>query len=248
MLALCGFIGVVVAIGFLEQRVLVPFADSQDPAKEVVYWEEHVERNEATAESRLRLGLARAKAGQLDAAEESFRTALKLMPDYHAAAIGLYGVAVRKDDQDRPLAELDRYARENPDCVVCWQNLAAAYLELRRLREAETAVVALLASDFSVDSKMYSVDNMAVEAAVLAGRVYAARGDTARAIGFFRDAIIEEPGDLRAYILQAKNLLADRQPEAALAVLEAAAPRTAGNPRMQKEIERLTRRAHQVKP
>lgn len=245
-MALTAFVGLVLLATFAERRILVPYALDRPPVDEVEYWEKHVERNERNAASRLRLGLAYAKVGQLDPADDSFSTALALKSDYDAAAIGRYGVVVRKHEPARALAELDDYARSHPSCAVCWQNLAAEYLSQKNLRAAEEAVLALLASDFSIDSKMYSVENMEVEASVLAGRVYAARGDYPRAIDFFRDSIARDPTDVRAYILQAKSLLASHEPGSARAVLEEASKRTDANERHQREIERLIRRARQV--
>lgn len=246
ILGLTAFIVLGLLAAFVEQRVLIPFALGKAPADDVTYWEEHVERNSRSSASRLRLGLAYSKAGQLDEAEDSFTAALVLKADYDAAAIGRYGVVVRKGEQDRAIEELARYARAYPSCAVCWQNLAAEYLRQRRLRVAEAAVEALLASDFSVDAKMYGVENMEVEASILAGRVYAARGDPQRAIGMFREAIERAPDDVRAYILLAKNLLAIDDPDSALAVLDDASARIDGEDRKEQEIERLIRRARQV--
>ncbi|HIF94902.1 MAG: tetratricopeptide repeat protein [Myxococcales bacterium] len=246
ILALIVFVGLCILAGFAEKRVLIPFAESRSPADEVMYWARHVERNPETAASHLRAGLAYANAGQLEEANDAFSQALILDPSYDAAAVGRYGVDVQKGGRDRALAKLDRYARDNPGCGVCWQNLAAEYLRLQKLRAAQSAVQHLLASDLSLDAGMYSVENMEVEALVLAGRVYAARGDRPRAIGYFRDAIEREPGDLRAYILQAKNLLAKQEPGRALIVLDAAEAHASESPRIQREIERLRRRANQV--
>jgi tetratricopeptide (TPR) repeat protein len=247
ILALTLFFGFCILVGFAERRVLIPFVESRTPASEAMYWAKHVQRNPETAASHLRAGLAYSKAGRLEEASDAFAQALVLDPSYDAAAVGRYGVDVQEGERDRALTELGRYARDNPECGVCWQNLVAEYLRLQRLRAAENAVQHLLVSDLSVDSRMYSVENMGVEALVLAGRVYAARGDRPRAIGFFRDAIEREPGDLRAYILQAKNLLANQEPGRALSVLDAAEVHAAsGSPRIQQEIARLRRRANQV--
>jgi tetratricopeptide (TPR) repeat protein len=247
------FVGLCVLAGLAEKRLLIPFAESRSPSDEAKYWARHVERNPDTAASHLRAGLAYAKADRLEEAHDAFARALALDPSYDAAAVGRYGLERQEGDRDRALAELDRYARVNPGCGVCWQNLAAEYLRLQKLRAAEAAVQHLLASDLILDSGMYSVDNLEVEALVLAGRVYAARGDRSRAIGYFRDAIEQEPADLRAYILQAKNLLAGGEPGGALAVLAAAEAQVAresgegaGDLRIQREIERLRRRAKQV--
>jgi len=230
----------------IEKYLLVPYAADRAPADEVDYWEKHVERNSGTPASRLRLGLAYSKAGQLEEAEKSFAAALALEPDYDAAAIGSYGVVVRQGGRARAIEALDRYARAHPDCSVCWQNLAVEYLSQKKLRAAEAAVEFLLVSDFSVDAKMYGVRDMEVEASILAGRVAAARGDRRRAIEFFRAAILRDPSDLRGYILQAKNLLAGDDPGSALAILEQARARSEGDTRSQHEIERLIRLARQV--
>jgi len=246
ILALFVLVGLGILAGLAEQRLLIPFAESRLPAEEVVYWEKHVERNPETAASHLRLGLAYAKTDQLEEAESSFAEALVLDVAYDAAAVGRYGVAVRRGEQERALSALDGYARDNPTCVVCWQNLGAEYLRLQRLRAAQDAVQKLLASDLTVESGMYSAENLEVEALVLAGRVNAARGDLRRAIEYFGDAIEREPGDVRAYLLQAKNLLANREPESALVVLDRAVAYADGKPRIQREIERLKRRANQV--
>jgi tetratricopeptide (TPR) repeat protein len=246
ILGLTVFLGLALLAVIVEQRVLVPFTLGRAPVDELHYWQKHVERNEETSASHLRLGLAYAKTGRLQNAEDSFATALVLEPDYDAAAIGLYGVVVQKGEQGRALEELDRYARAHRECAACWQNLAAEYLSQRDLRAAQAAVEALLASDFSVDAKMYGVDDMEVEASVLAGRVYAARGDSPRAIGFFRAAILKDPRDLRAYILLAKNLLATDDPGSALAVLEDALARSGPDDRSARQIERLIRRARDV--
>ncbi len=248
-MGLSAFLALAFLVALVEQRVLIPLALDRAPADEVHYWQEHVERNEATSASHLRLGVAYSKTGQFREAERSFATALALEPDYDAAAIGLYGVVVGQGDRARAIEQLDRYAQAHRGCAACWQNLAVEYLGQKKLRAAKVAVEALLASDFSADSRMYGVDDMEVEASILAGRVYAARGDHRRAIGFFRAAILKDQRDLRAYILQAKNLLAIDDRGSALAVLEEALSRSDGddwNKGEKGEIERLIRRARQV--
>lgn len=245
-LGLLASVGFVLSLILAEQWLMIPFALERSPEDEVRYWQAHVARNEATAASQLRLGIAYAKNHQLGPAESSFSAALDLQPNYHAAAIGRYGVVARKE-KERALVDLDDYARAHPSCALCWQNLAADYLNLRKLRAAEAAVEALLASDLSVESKMYNVENIAVEALVLAGRVYAARGDRLRAIEVFREAIQKDPSEVRAYILQAKNLLASKDPEAALAVLKEASRRADQDQRMRREIDRLRQRAIEVR-
>jgi tetratricopeptide (TPR) repeat protein len=246
-LGLVAFVAFVLLLTLAERRVMVPFVLDRPAVDDVTYWQAHVDRNGMTAASHLRLGIAYAKNGQLDRAEASFTAALDLQPNYDAAAIGRYGVVARRHEGERALVDLEDYARANSLCAVCWQNLAADYLNLRKLGAAEAAVEALLASDFSVESKMYNVENMEVEASILAGRVYAARGDRLRAIEFFREAIEKDPNEVRAYILQAKNLLANQDPEAALAVLKDATRRADQDQRTRREIDRLRQRALEVR-
>jgi tetratricopeptide (TPR) repeat protein len=246
ILGLAAFLCLAFVVVEVEEHVLVPYAAGRPPSDEVHYWRKHVERNEGTSASQMRLGLAYSKAGQLQHAENSFAAALALEPSYDAAAIGSYGVVVRQGERGRAIDALDRYARSHAECSVCWQNLAVEYLGQKDLRAAAAAIEALLASDFSVDAKMYGVRDMEVEASILAGRVSAARGDHRRAVEFFRAAILKDPRDLRSYILLAKNLLAGDDPTSALAVLEQARARSDGDDRSEREVERLIRRAHQV--
>jgi len=233
---------------FLERWVFAPVMEARLPEDNVKYWEEHARRNSGYPPSRIRLALAYTEVERLDEALHEFEAALKLQPHLDGAAIGRYGVTVAKGEKERALTALASYAQEHPGCGVCWQNLAFEYLDLGRLDAAATAVDALLASSFDVESGMYSVGNLRFEAGLIAGRVYAARGEHQRAIAHYSDAIREDPSDLRGYVLQAESLLASAQPNKALAVLDEARGRleTAENDRMQRRIQRLQAQARRA--
>ena len=246
---LLAFPGLILLASFIEQWVLAPRVAARLPSDEVTYWEQHVERNSEYPASRVRLGLAYQGVRRLDEAQRAYEAALALDPDSEAATIGRYGILQRKSERELALADLEVYARDHPRCAVCWHNLAAAYLDLERLDEAEAAAEALLASGLTVTSGMYSATNLHFEAFVMAGRVYAARGDHARAIVLFRDAIRREPRDVRGYVHEAKSLVASARPGAASAALDEAEARLApGDVRMRRAIEQLRQRAHRPCP
>jgi tetratricopeptide (TPR) repeat protein len=241
---LLAFPGLILLAFFIELWILSPRVAARSPADEVAYWERHVERNSEYAASRVRLGLAYQGVQRLDDAQRAYEAALALDPDSEAATLGRYGILARKNEQERALADLEDYARDHPRCAVCWHNLAAAYLAAGRLDEAEAAAEALLSSGLTITSGMYDATDLHFEAFVMAGRVYAARGEHERALELFGDAIRRAPRDPRGHFHQAKSLLASAQPVAASAALDEAEARLApGNVRMRRQIEGLRQSA-----
>ena len=241
---LLAFPGLILLAFVIEQWILTPRVAARLPSDEVTYWEQHVERNSEYAASRIRLGLAYQMVQRLTEAQRAYEAALALDPDSEAATIGRYGIQRRQSERDLALAGLEEFARDHPRCAVCWQNLAAAYLEKGRLDEAEAAAEALLASGLIVTAGMYRATNLHFEAFLMAGRVYAARGDHERALGLFRDAIGHGPRDPRGHLHEAKSLLASaRAAEASAALDEAEARLGPGSVRMRREIQRLRQSA-----
>jgi tetratricopeptide (TPR) repeat protein len=241
---LLAFPGLILA-GFVAERTLLAArVAARSPADEVRYWEEHVARSGGYAASQVRLGLAYQAVARLDDAQRAYETALAMDPDQESAAIGRYGILERKRERDAALAGLEAYARDHPRCAVCWHNLAAAYLERGRLDAAAAAAESLLASGLTVTSGMYSATNLHFEAFLMAGRVYAARGDHPRAIGLLRDAIAREPGDVRGHLNLARSLLASGDVDAASAALDDAQARLAPDDAARRgEIARLREQA-----
>jgi tetratricopeptide (TPR) repeat protein len=239
-LTLLAFPGLIL-VGFLvELLVLGPRVAARPPADEVRYWEAHVARNQSYPASRVRLGLAYQEVARLDDAQRAYEAALALDPDQEAATIGRYGILDRKHERDRALADLEAFARDHPRCAVCWHNLAAAYLEQGRLDAAAAAAESLLASGLTLTSGMYDATDLHAEAYLMAGRVYAARGEHARAIALFRDAIAREPRDVRGHLNLARSLIASGEAEAATAALDHAEARLApGDAARRAEIARL---------
>ncbi len=245
---LLAFPGLILLAFFVEQWILTPRVAARPPSDEVSYWEQHVERNSEYAASRIRLGLAYQGVRRLSEAQHAFEAALALDPDSEAATIGRYGIQRRQSERDLALVDLEEFAQGHPRCAVCWQNLAAAYLEEERLDEAETAAEALLASGLIVTAGMYSATNLHFEAFLMAGRVYAARGDHDRALVLFRDAIGHEPRDARGHVQEAKSLLASARPaQAAAALAEAEARLAPGDVRTRRDIERLRQKAERAR-
>ncbi len=232
--------GLVLFILFIEQGVLRPGVDAMQPAEEIAYWEAHVLRNKDYAESHIRLALAYQRADRRTDALSEFETALKLNPESEEATIGRYGILFSGGERNSAVTLLADYARDHPNCGICWQNLASAYLELGRMREAETAVEALLASPMRVTTGMYSARNLHFEAEMVAGRVYAELGRYERALELFRDATRREPNNVRGYVVQAKVFVVTGQAQEALAVLdEADRVVAADDASMKREIQRL---------
>jgi len=242
--ALLGVVGLALA-AFLAERTVLDAQIAGRPAKDdVVYWEQHVERNPAYPASRVRLAQAYQAAGRFDEAQREYEAALALDPDSDAAAIGRDGILRRNGEVDLALAQLEPYARDHPRCAICWYYLASTYLDRGRLDQAEAAAQALLASNLVVTSGMYSVSDFHFEAYLMAGGVAVARGEHDRAISLLRDAIARRPDNPRPHILEANSLLATAQPAAALAALERAESRLApGDDALRGEIERLRRSA-----
>jgi tetratricopeptide (TPR) repeat protein len=238
------FPGLILTGFLLEQLVLGPRVAARAPADAVRYWESHVARNETNAASRVRLGLAYQAVARLDDAQRAYEAALALDPDQEAAAIGRYGILDRKRERDRAVADLEAFARGHPRCAVCWHNLAAVHLEQGRLDAAAAAAESLLASGLTVSSGMYDATDLHAEAYLMAGRVYAARADHARATSLFRAAIARDPGDVRGHLNLARSLLASGDAPAASAALDEAQARIApGDAARQAEIARLRQRA-----
>ena len=134
---LLAFPGLILLAFFIEQWILAPRVATRVPGEEVTYWEQHVERNSEYAASRIRLGLAYQGVRRLSEAQREYEAALALDPDSEAATIGRYGIQRRQSERDLALADLEEFARQHPRCAVCWQNLAAAYLEQGRLEIVE---------------------------------------------------------------------------------------------------------------
>ncbi len=244
VVTLLAFPGLILLAFVIEQWIITPRVAARLPSDEVSYWEQHVERNSEYAASRIRLGIAYQKVKRLTEARHAYEAALALDPESEAATIGRYGIQRRQSERDLAMADLEEFARGHPRCAVCWQNLAAAYLEKGRLDEAETAAEALLASGLVVTAGMYSATNLHFEAFLMAGRVYAARGDHDRALALFRDAIGREPRDPRGHLEEAKSLLASARPaEASAALDEAEAWLAPGRARMRREIQRMRQSA-----
>lgn len=238
-----------ILLGFLAERwVLSPSVEARLPDEEVAYWEQHVERNRSAA-SRVRLGLAYERVDRLEDAQRAYESALEEDPHSEPAAIGRYGILRRRDQRERATADLEAYARDHPSCAICWHNLVAAYLEQDRIDDAEAALEALFDSGLTVSSGMYSATNLHFEAYLIAGRVYAARGDHERAVGLFRDAIERDPRDPRAHLHAARSLLAGGQPGAASEALDEAEARLAPEQTwMRREVARLRRQAERRSP
>ena len=240
-------VGVTFAALYLEHGILAPFAVDRSPEDEVRYWEEHVARNDRYAGSRLRLGLAYQNVGRLLEAQRELEAAHALDPDWEGAAIATYGLLVQLGQPERALRRLERFTTDHPRCSVCWQNLASEYLARERLDDAARAAEALLASRLVDHSGMYDATDLKLEAYLMAGRVYAARGEHDRALGLFRRAVRKGPRDLRGYALEAESLIATGGFDAALAVLERAEARVESmDPRQRRRIERLRRRAQRA--
>jgi tetratricopeptide (TPR) repeat protein len=234
-----------ILLGFvLEVEVLDPSVAHRSPADEVAYWEAHVARNRDYPSSRVRLGIAYQKVNRLDDALKSFEAALGLDPDSEPAAIGRYGVLVQKGDREQALSGLVAYTDGHPDCVACWHDLAGEYLRQGRLDDAERAARTLLASHLMVTSGMYSATDLHYEALVIAGRIYAARGEHERAIELFRDATRRDPDNVRGYILQAKSFVASKHPDQARTVLaQAERVLEPGDSASREEVARLRAKA-----
>jgi tetratricopeptide (TPR) repeat protein len=233
---------------YLEHGILTPIARDRSPEDEVRYWEEHVARNDHYAASRLRLGLAYEQVGRLADAQREVEKAHALDPDWEGAAIATYGVLVRRGQGERAFEGLERFTADHPGCSVCWQNLAAEYLGRKRLDDAKRAAEALLASRLVDHSGMYDVTDLKLEAYVMAGRVFAARGEHDRAIELFRRATRKNPRDVRGYVLESECLIAEGDYDAALAVLARAEERAESlDERQRRRITRLRRRARQAR-
>lgn len=83
-----------------------------------------VSANPANADAQVQLGLALLALDRLDEAEQAFRQALAVAPDYADARVGLARIAQRRGDEAAALAELDRVDPAYPDAAALRAQLA----------------------------------------------------------------------------------------------------------------------------
>jgi tetratricopeptide (TPR) repeat protein len=239
------FPGLILLGLWVEKTLLSPRAAARAPQDEVRYWQRHAESNPSFAPAQVRLALAYQRASDWPRAAQAYAAALALDADSEEAAVGRSDVLRREGRRDEAVARLEEFTREHPACVVCLQNLAAEYLDLGRIEPARRAVERLLASDLTLGEGMYGATDLRFEAWLLAGRVYAAAGDHARALELFREATRRDPADLRGHLFQARSQLASGQREearSALAEAQARLPGAGGDARWRREIAELEAR------
>lgn len=80
----------------------------------------------ANADAQLQLGLSLLALDRLDEAEQAFRAALAVAPDYADARLGLARIAQRRGDRTTAIAELDRVDPAYADAAALRAQLAGA--------------------------------------------------------------------------------------------------------------------------
>jgi tetratricopeptide (TPR) repeat protein len=116
-----------------------------------------------------------------------------LQPDHVDATINLSGAYILSGKFKKAVTLLEPLSEREPDNVMVWTNLGAAYLGnpvLARDQEQQRAIEAF--------KRALSIRPAAPSVAYNIGLIYRDRGETAKAINWFRQAIRDDPADRHA--------------------------------------------------
>ena len=157
-------------------------------------------------------GLNLFNQGKFDAALPFFQKAVSAEPDYYEAQLYLGRTYLNMKDYGRAVPPLRRAYRLSPDdfksraCdILIDALLGAAFSELGKGNfESSLAYVREIMSA-SPEGKKIKSDISNVLVAVAMG--LARKGDVREAVGLFRDAIKEDPDNIKAYLGLAKALI-----------------------------------------
>jgi Tfp pilus assembly protein PilF len=192
-----GFPGLLLLAFVIERTVVAPYSAERPPESGVEYWERQAERHPDFALTQMRLGMEYTKVGNLAGARGAFERALAADPHCEQAAVGLNDVLRSSGDVAGATAKMMEFARENPGCLVCEQNIASGLLSLGRPDEAKAHIQIVLAVEHPKVAPEYGPLDLRTDALSLAGRIYAAAGETAQARGYFEQALARRPQDGR---------------------------------------------------
>jgi tetratricopeptide (TPR) repeat protein len=190
-----GFPGLLLLAFVLERTVIAPYAARRAPESGVAYWERQAERHPDFALTQVRLGMEYTRVGNLVGARGAFERALATDPRCEQAAVGLNDVLRSSGDMAGATAKMMEFARANPGCLVCEQDIASGLLALGRVDEAKRHIQIVLAEEHPRVAPEYGPLDLRTDALALAGRIYAAAGEPQRARDYFEQALARRPRD-----------------------------------------------------
>jgi len=190
-----GFPGLLLLAFVVERTVIAPYAARRTPESGVAYWERQAERHPDFALTQVRLGMEYTEVQNWVGARSAFERALAADPHCEQAAVGLNSVLRSAGDVARATELMIEFARANPGCLVCEQDIASGLLQLGRTDDAKRHIEIVLAEEHPRVAPEYGPLDLRTDALALAGRIYAAAGEPDRARGYFEQALARRPRD-----------------------------------------------------
>jgi tetratricopeptide (TPR) repeat protein len=190
-----GFPGLLLLALVIERTVVAPYAAQRPPESGVAYWEKQAERHPDFALTQVRLGMEYTQMGNRVGARDAFERALAADPHCEQAAVGLNDVLRSSGDVARATEQMLEFARANPGCLVCEQDIALGLFLLGRTDEAKRHIQIVLAEEHPKVAPEYGPLDLRSDALALAGRIYAAAGERDRARDYFEQALARRPMD-----------------------------------------------------
>jgi tetratricopeptide (TPR) repeat protein len=156
------------------------------------------------AENQFYEGLAMSEEGDIGAAIEKYKEALRIYPGYTMAAYNL-ALLYRRSNQDSAMdAVLGQILQDNPNSHVLKMYIGEEYLDQGRLEEAK-----------ELFEEALSINPNVANAYVDLGFIYRSQGNMALAMQLFNKAIEHNPRSYKAYNhIGATHLMHNRLPQA----------------------------------
>lgn len=101
------------------------------------YYQKTIDLNQYFTDAWLQLGGMMVDGGEMKAAEIYYRRALRITPGLEPARLALANIAERENNYNRAIEIYKGLVADNPRAIVYLNNLANAYLKLRRINDAE---------------------------------------------------------------------------------------------------------------
>lgn len=157
-------------------------------------------RNDNRSDNRflhlLRAGTSLLRQGKAEDALPYLKEAYTLDPDNSDAALNLSGAYILDGQFRKAVRILERLSKEEPDNPMVWTNLGAAYLGNRALAVKKHQLKAIAAFKRALEINP-EVPNVAYNI----GLIYKDRGESEKALHWFRQATETNPEDHDAHML-----------------------------------------------